>query len=112
MSRFWQTLDRLVASSRVVVERPAGSAHPRYPALIYPLDYGCLEASRASDGDPVDVWLGSLAARRVCAVITTVDLHKRDVETKLLLGCTAAEMETITAFHNQGGQAGRLLRRV
>jgi inorganic pyrophosphatase len=111
VSRFWRTLDSLVASSRVLVERPAGSAHPRYPALIYPLDYGCLESSRASDGDPVDVWLGSLADRRVGAVITTVDLHKRDVETKLLLGCTASEMDMITAFHNQGGQAGRLLRR-
>ena len=32
------------------------------------------------------------------AVICTVDMKKRDTELKVLLGCTAAEAKTITAF--------------
>ena len=37
---FWEALDRLAANSRLVIDRPQGSAHPRYPDLIYPYDYG------------------------------------------------------------------------
>jgi hypothetical protein len=58
---FWDFLERLVASSRPVVDRPKGSRHPRYPALVYPLDYGYLEGTQAMDGGGVDFWRGSLA---------------------------------------------------
>ena len=29
---FWEALDRLVSASTIVIDRPKGSAHPRYPA--------------------------------------------------------------------------------
>ena len=108
---FWERLDELVASSRVVVERPRGAAHPRFPELIYPLDYGCLAGTSGGDGQAVDVWLGSLPERRVEAVVCTVDVAKNDVETKLLLGCTWEEMQTILQFHNTGTQSATLIER-
>ena len=108
---FWTTLDRLAADSRLVIDRPLGSAHPRYPDFIYPFDYGYLENTTAMDGDGVDVWVGSLPERRVNAVICTVDLVKRDAEIKLLLGCTPQEAQTILKVHNDQGQAGLLIRR-
>lgn len=37
---FWSALDELVAGSDLVIDRPQGAAHPRYPDLVYPLDYG------------------------------------------------------------------------
>ena len=37
---FWDVLDRLVEGSEIVVDRPKGSGHPRYPGFTYGLDYG------------------------------------------------------------------------
>lgn len=108
---FWRTLERLVAASEVVIDRPAGSAHPRYPEIRYPLDYGYLKGTHANDGDGVDVWLGASGSRAVVGVLNTVDLVKRDVEMKVLLGCTAQEIATILAFHNRGGNAALWLPR-
>lgn len=108
---FWQTLDHLVATSQRVLDRPRGTAHPRYPEFIYPLDYGYLAGTTAADGGGIDIWVGSLPERRVTAVICTVDRVKRDAELKLLLGCTPEEAEIALAVHNGDGQAGLLILR-
>jgi inorganic pyrophosphatase len=108
---FWQMIDALVASSRIIIDRPAGSPHPRYPDDIYPLDYGYLEDSRAGDGAGIDIWRGSLADAQPTGVIVTIDLHKRDSESKILLGCTPQEMEMLVARHTRGQQAGLLIKR-
>ena len=110
-ANFWNALDRLAADSRLVIDRPQGSAHPRYPDFIYPFDYGYLEDTTAMDGGGIDVWVGSLPERQVNAVICTVDLVKRDAEIKLLLGCTPLEAQTILQVHNDQGQAGLLIER-
>jgi len=99
---FWEYLDRLVAASRLVVDRPRKSRHPRYPGLIYPVDYGYLEGTTTVDGGGVDVWVGTLPEKSLSALVLTVDLHKRDVEVKLLLGCSEAEQQAILDFHNDG----------
>jgi inorganic pyrophosphatase len=39
---FWQALDSLISMSEIVIDRPRGTTHPRYPDFIYPLDYGYL----------------------------------------------------------------------
>ena len=108
---FWRNLDELIATSRLVIDRPAGATHPRFPDFVYPYDYGYLEGTSAADGGGTDVWVGSLPDRRLTGVICTVDLHKRDTELKLLLGCTPEESREILTAHNEGGQAGALLAR-
>jgi inorganic pyrophosphatase len=108
---FWHKLDDLVGACALVIDRPSGSAHPRYPNLLYPLDYGYLAGTTAADGDGIDVWIGSLPERRVTGIIATVDLLKRDVEIKVLLGCTAEEARLALAMHQTGSQAAVLLRR-
>lgn len=97
---FWAAVDCLVSNSKIVIDRPKNSAHPRFPDMIYPLDYGYLADTSSADGDGIDIWLGSLPERRVDAVICIVDLMKRDSEIKILIGCTESEQETILAFHN------------
>lgn len=109
--RFWTVLEALVAGCQVVIDRPVGTAHPRYPAHIYPLDYGYLADTMTADGAGIDVWVGSLGTRQVVGVVCTVDTGKRDTEIKLLLGCTRAEAETVHRVHNQGTQAGLLIWR-
>lgn len=99
-SDFWAALDQLTAVCPLVIDRPKGSAHPRYPDFIYPLDYGYLAGSASPDGDGIDLWRGTDADAHVNAVICTVDLLKRDSEIKILIGCTEAEQAMLLRFHN------------
>ena len=112
---FWQALDTLVSKSELVIDRPRGSAHPRYPEFFYPLDYGYLQGTTSGDGSGIDVWIGNPASRRVTALLVTVDEQKRDAEIKLLLDCTPEECQAILALHDQsswgGSQAALLIQR-
>jgi inorganic pyrophosphatase len=108
---YWLALDHLVERSQMIVDRPAGSSHPRYQDVIYPLDYGYLQDTQGGDGHGIDVWLGTDSIRRVTGMIATVDLHKRDAEQKILLGCTREEAEIIVSFHRSGRQSAMLLWR-
>ena len=98
---FWRALEKLVAESSLVIDRPQGAAHPQMPELIYPLDYGYLAGTTAGDGQGIDVWLGRSAARRVTAIACTADVWKRDAEIKILLACADSEIEMIDTFLNQ-----------
>ena len=97
---FWDVLDSLVRDSELVIDRPKGSHHPRYPQIIYPVDYGYLKNTTSMDGGGIDVWRGSDAAGKLDAMICTVDLKKKDSEIKLLIGCTRDEKKLIMEFHN------------
>jgi inorganic pyrophosphatase len=108
---FWSHLQSLVSSSRIVVDRPRGSSHPHRRELRYPYDYGYLAGTVSGDGHGVDVWIGTLHPRSITGVVCTVDLDKRDVEVKILLGCSREEQSEILAFHNRGSQAGVLVER-
>ena len=92
---FWTVLEELFQSSTITVDRPAGSAHPRFPELIYPLDYGYLDGTTAGDGQGIDVVLGNGDRTTLTGVALTADSKKRDTETKLLLGCTAADFSAV-----------------
>lgn len=98
---FWQALDQLLEAKPIVIDRPKHSTHPRFPSMVYPLDYGYLDDTRAADGGGVDVWRGSLPDARVVAVACTVDLMKFDTELKLIVGCTPAEIAAVGMFHNE-----------
>ena len=109
---FWAALDQLIASSRLVIDRPKGTAHPRYPDMLYPIDYGYLADTTAMDSGGIDVWAGSDPARGLDAVMVTVDLVKRDAEIKLLIGCTEEEKQLVWQQHNDSeSMKGILIRR-
>ena len=104
-------VDKLLESSEIVIDRPKGSAHPRYPDFIYPLDYGYLKDTGSMDGEGIDLWRGS-EGNRIDAVMCIVDLVKRDSEIKLLIGCSEEEKETVYNFHNESeNMKGILIRR-
>jgi inorganic pyrophosphatase len=110
-ARFWTCIDQLVSSSEIVIDRPKGSPHPRYPQFSYPLDYGYLRGTTSGDGQGIDVWIGSLESKKVEGVICAVDLEKRDSETKILLACTQAEIDIILDANNSECFAGHLILR-
>jgi inorganic pyrophosphatase len=110
---FWDVADRFIAENTIIIDRPAGSAHPRYTEFIYPLDYGYLEGTTASDGDGIDLWAGSLEddPARCTAAICTLDPLNKDAEIKLLINCTEDEIQTALRIHNSGPMQGLLIRR-
>lgn len=70
-----------------VIDRPYGSAHPQYPDLIYPLNYGYIKGLYGGDGEEQDVYVLGIKepleefTGKLIAVI-----HRRDdVEDKWVL---------------------------
>ncbi|MFQ9922486.1 MAG: Inorganic pyrophosphatase [Beduini sp.] len=109
---FWEALEQLVDNSEIVIDRPKGSVHPKYPDLLYKVDYGYLKETASMDGGGIDVWMGSKPEKTIDAVICIVDLLKKDSEIKILIGCTSEEMEIIYQTHNETqGMKGILIRR-
>jgi len=98
---FWQTMTELAATNPVTVDRPKGTMHPRYPKLIYPLDYGYLENTSAGDGDGIDIWIGSSNKKTLTGILCTFDRLKRDAEIKLLVACTSEDVQTIQDFNTE-----------
>ena len=98
--KFWEKLERIYKESQIIIDRPKGTAHPRFPQFIYPLDYGYLKNTVSGDGNEIDLWLGSKPEKELEYIICTVDVLKRDVEIKLLCGCTEEEKNIILEFHN------------
>ena len=99
-AEFFAALDKLVSESEIVIDRPKGSRHPKFPDFIYRLDYGYLKNTSSMDGGGIDVWVGS-GEREVCAVMCIVDLMKKDSEIKILIGCTEEEKQIVCRTHNE-----------
>ena len=108
---FWEALDELVSNSQIVIDRPKGTAHPKYPDVIYRVDYGYLKDTASMDGAGIDVWVGT-GEKKVDAIMCTVDLMKRDSEIKILIGCTEEEKKIVYETHNDSKyMKGILIRR-
>lgn len=104
-SQFWEFADRAVREHSIVIDRPRGSHHPCYMEVVYPLDYGFLDGTTASDGGGVDCWRGSLEDAAVTGSIVTVDVYKADCEVKWLIDCTGGDR--IGARDTPDGLPGR-----
>ena len=110
-AEFWKAIDELVNTSSIVIDRPKGSTHPRFPSFVYCADYGYLKNTFSMDGDGIDVWIGS-GKRTIDAIICVVDLLKKDSEIKILIGCTEEEKTLIYNIHNETpNMKGILVRR-
>ena len=108
---FWNALDELVNKSEIVIDRPKGSAHPKYPDFIYRVDYGYLRDTSSMDGAGIDVWVGS-GDKKIDAIMSIVDLKKRDSEIKIMIGCTEEEKTEVYQTHNETQyMKGILIRR-
>lgn len=108
---FWKALDELVSNSEIVIDRPRGSAHPRFPNFIYKVDYGYLKDTTSMDGGGIDVWVGS-GEKKIDAIMCIVDLKKKDSEIKILVGCTEEEKLEVYKTHNETQyMKGVLIRR-
>ena len=95
----WPRWDTFLQRATLTFDRPRGQAHPHYPDIRYPLDYGYAEGTSSGDGDGVDVFVGSGRTGLVGAILTH-DKRKGDCEVKLLWNCTPAEIYCALGFLN------------
>ncbi len=81
---FWNALDELVKNADIVIDRPKGTTHPRFPNFVYKVDYGYLKETASMDGAGIDVWVGT-GEKKIDAIMCIVDLIKKDSEIKILI---------------------------
>ena len=98
---FWQKLDTLFLSSKLVIDRPRNTCHYKYSNLVYPVDYGYLNDTTGSDQAPIDVFRGSENSNLVQSVVKSASILKKNCEVKLLVGCTEEDENDILEFLNQ-----------
>lgn len=111
MENLFTKLDQIVSASRVVIDRPKGSKHPRYDDFIYPMDYGYLDGTQSQDGGGIDVWVGSGDLHSITGILVIADALKKDSEIKILLGCNSSEQQIALENNNQGDMAAMLIKR-
>jgi inorganic pyrophosphatase len=108
---FFETFERLIRENGITIDRPKGTVHPRFPDLIYPINYGYINNTQSQDGEGIDVFLGADDGIGVVGIICTVDTVKRDSEVKVLYKCTEDNIQTALKMMNNGPMLGILVRR-
>lgn len=109
-SNFWLFLEEIVKNSTIKIDRPKGSAHPRYPDFIYPVDYGYLDGTSSMDGGGIDIWKGS-GNNGFDSILCIIDVIKKDSEIKILFNCTKEEKEKILKIQNIGKMGAIMINR-
>ena len=108
---FWTIIDKMIEHHKIIIDRAKGTAHPKW-GWIYESDYGYLENTSSSDGEGIDVWIGTKQPQIADAIICIVDASHNDSEIKILIGCTDEETEKIYALHNKfDSMKGILIKR-
>lgn len=98
------------------IDRPLGSAHPDYPDMIYPINYGYVDGILAGDGEEQDVYiLGSKEPLELFEGKVIAIYHRtNDNEDKWIVSideCDYTDEEILEAIHFQEQYfQGELLR--
>jgi inorganic pyrophosphatase len=108
---FFEAIEHLIREYGITIDRPKGTSHPRFPDLIYPIDYGFINNTKSQDGEGIDVFLGNDNNIGVIGIICSVDTIKRDSEVKVLYRCTEENIQTVLKMMNNGPMRGILARR-
>jgi inorganic pyrophosphatase len=95
----WTGWEALIQRRGITIDRPRHHPHPQYPGIIYPLDYGYVNGTLSTDGEAVDVFVGTADTGLVGAMLTT-DYRQHDREVKLLYRCAPPEVYTAHGFIN------------
>lgn len=71
--------DVLGRAVHCVMDRPLGSRHPRYPDMLYTVNYGCVPGVMAGDGAEQDVYvLGPTAPLETFDGVVIAVIHRFD----------------------------------
>ena len=95
----WAGWERLIRENGITLDRPYRTPHPAYPEIIYPINYGYVNNTTSTDGDEVDVFVGT-AQSGLVGLLMTMDYGRGDREIKLLYNCTPEEIYLANGFIN------------
>jgi len=95
----WSEWEERIKNKGYIIDRPAGSVHPRYDKIIYPVDYGYVPGVLGWDGADQDIFVGDPNGSLV-GIVLTADFFKGDREFKLLWGLSKAQVQTVYDFFN------------
>lgn len=98
---FWQKVDTLYLSNDVKVVKKKGDVHDTFRNLVYPLDYGRIEDLASVSGKGVAVYLGSGNRHQVTALAVAADILAKELDVKILAGCTEEEVSQVLHYLNQ-----------
>lgn len=65
------------------------------------MDYGYFEGTVSTDGEGIDVFVGTSERKRADAIFCTVDLFKKDVEILVVFGRMEEEKNIVYDFVNR-----------
>lgn len=99
MGHDWAAYEALIHQQGLTIDRPRFSRHPKFPEIVYPIDYGFVNGTVGEDGDELDVFVGT-ADNGLVGLMRTVDHRKGDTELKLLYNCSPAEIYLVNGFIN------------
>jgi GNAT superfamily N-acetyltransferase len=85
------------------IDRPLGSAHPRHPDMVYPINYGYVDGVIAGDGAEQDVYLLGVdrPLQKFSGTVIAVYHRLNDVEDKWIVspdGSPYGESEILSAI--------------
>lgn len=95
----WAEWEACIREHGYTLDRPLGTCHPRFPEIRYPIDYGYVNNTRSTDGEALDVFVGT-ARNGLVALLLTADARRGDRECKLLYHCTPEEIYRVHGFIN------------
>jgi len=95
---FWQKVDTLYLSSGYRLTKKKGETHDEFKNLVYPLDYGKVNANGEKG---VSVYAGSLNRNKVTSLVISADILAKELDVKILAGCTDEETDEVLRFLNQ-----------
>lgn len=98
---FFQRFEELIDKNGITIDRPKGTAHPRFPDFIYKINYGFINNTKSQDGGGIDIFEGT-ENRGVVGFICTIDSLKNDSEVKVLYNCSEDEIKTAVMMLSQG----------
>ena len=79
---FWKNLQKIVDESKIIIDRPKGTHHPKFPdAPVYPLDYGYLSNTSSMDGEGIDCFVGTLKNKSIMLLVNAISSRPSSFKT-------------------------------
>ncbi len=98
---FWMKIETLFLSGKLNLTKKKGEVHPVFKNLIYPTDYGHLGDTKSVSDEGVTVYAGSGDRNQITALAIAADILTKELDVKMLIGCTEEETDQILHFLNQ-----------